>query len=422
MTNMKGDVMQKQTNIYTLSKNKIAPVLYAYVTWIIDEAQKRDIRTLYFLARDGYVLREIAVRICEQRHIPLECRYLYCSRISLRTPTYHFLGGEAARLIFAPGYHVSLRSIFDRVCLPDDLQSAVLSESGIPLSTDLHAELTDGELAVYQAKLMHSHLFTEHVCSYSKKSYALTLSYFHQKNLFKQEKLAIVDSGWTGSMQRSLRQLLQSAGWFGQIIGFYFGMFATPAPEDGEYLCYYFTSTTHKQNKCLFCNNLFECFLSAPHGMTIGYEQDPYGNIIPVCKNAPGSNQPFIQQQLAGITDGAELLLCENIIIHRRDCEKILRKMMSTPQASIVQLYGDFLFCDDMAETQCQMLVDRYNIDALRRQLIIPKLRTRARHQKQTLLFWDYGALTLITNPIKRLWYWLNIYLWKLVVYSIKRN
>lgn len=414
--------MQKNINLYTFGQKKIAPVLYAYVTWIIAEARKRNIHTLYFLARDGYVLREIAKRICQNQHIPLECRYLYCSRLALRTPTYHLLGDEALQLIFAPGYHVTLRNIFDRARLPQHLWNTVLQEADIPVDTDVSAELTERDITAYRAKLTHSSSFMEHTKKCSEKSYPLILEYFRQEKLFEQESLAIVDSGWTGSMQRSLRQLLQSAGWNNQLIGFYFGMFASPALEDGIYLCYYFTRKKNTINKCLFCNNLFECFLSAPHGMTIGYEKhSEQTKVAPIYKDMPNSEQlQLINQQLSGILNGTDLLLKEKKWISKRNCEKILRKVMGMPQPSTVKLYKHFLFCDDMAENDCRSLVESDKNHALRQQLILTKFWNRCNHKKQHLLFWDYGVVALEPNPLKRAWYWLNVCIWKLLIYSAR--
>lgn len=421
---MQENDMAEQISLYTLSKEKVAPVLYSYMTWVIKEVQNRGIHTLYFLARDGYVLRKIAKRICQEQKLDIECRYLYCSRMSLRMPTYHLIGEEAFRLIFMDGYHVSLQSIFERVCLPENLWQQVLLQSGISENVDLTRELTYQEIEDYRKKITSSQCFTEYVLNHSEQSYTDTIAYFRQEKLFDQQDLAIVDSGWTGSMQRSLRQLLQSAGWNNKITGFYFGMFAAPKLEDGEYLCFYFDNETNKKNKVLFCNNLFECFLSAPHGMTIGYNKNTEEDkALPICKkNPPCEQQQRIQKQIDGILHGTEELISQKQLIGVRDCEKILRKLMSTPSVSVVRIYGMFQFCDDTTESYQLALAESDQLKHLKSQLITHKLWNRWKHRKQPLLFWDYGVVALISNPLKRIWYWLNVYLWKQLTYSIKRE
>ena len=75
------------------------PLLLDYVWWVLREAEKRKLRTLYFLARDGYLLYRIAQVFVSRYSLPLECRYFYCSRTSLRMPSYWFIGEEAFDLL-----------------------------------------------------------------------------------------------------------------------------------------------------------------------------------------------------------------------------------------------------------------------------------------------------------------------------------
>ena len=53
-----------------------APVLFCYVRQILKTAQEKGIKRLYFLARDGYVMKEIAQIICKKQYIGIDCRYL----------------------------------------------------------------------------------------------------------------------------------------------------------------------------------------------------------------------------------------------------------------------------------------------------------------------------------------------------------
>ena len=45
-----------------------APMLAAYVLWILEDAAARGLGRVYFLARDGQVLYEIARRLAPRRH------------------------------------------------------------------------------------------------------------------------------------------------------------------------------------------------------------------------------------------------------------------------------------------------------------------------------------------------------------------
>ena len=96
MTNFSLDKMKNKIEAY--SEEIVGPVMYSYVEWVLDEALRRGLSRLYFLARDGYLLKEIAKRIIEKRSLPIDARYFYCSRQSLRMPSYHIIGDEAFEL------------------------------------------------------------------------------------------------------------------------------------------------------------------------------------------------------------------------------------------------------------------------------------------------------------------------------------
>jgi hypothetical protein len=57
-----------------------APMLAAYVLWILGEAAARGTVRIHFLARDGQVLWELARRLAPRLHPGIDCRYLAASR------------------------------------------------------------------------------------------------------------------------------------------------------------------------------------------------------------------------------------------------------------------------------------------------------------------------------------------------------
>lgn len=92
-----GDLFSDLTGAVT------APVLYNYVWWCLQQAIHDQVDTLYFLARDGHILYEIAKRFCEQYALPIHCQYLYVSRMALRMPAYHRMGEAAYDLLLVRG-------------------------------------------------------------------------------------------------------------------------------------------------------------------------------------------------------------------------------------------------------------------------------------------------------------------------------
>lgn len=55
-------------------------ILFPYVYWLLDMCNQREIQRLYFLARDGYVLKQIADVIIKRYNLSIETKYVYSSR------------------------------------------------------------------------------------------------------------------------------------------------------------------------------------------------------------------------------------------------------------------------------------------------------------------------------------------------------
>lgn len=411
------------------------PVLFDFVCWTLYEAIKKGINTLYFLARDGYVLYKIALKICEAQNLKVECRYLYCSRTALRLPAYHLIGEEAYELLLLGSYYVSRQSILERIYLTQEERSQIYEELGYPLQQE-DKLLSYSEFYRFTVLLKSNKTYRAIVEEKSKAAYPAAIGYFRQEKLFAQEHIAIVDSGWSGSMQRCLRQLLSSQGYKGTITGFYFGMFGFFKKDiaDGEFCCWYFSEHKALLNKILFCNNLFECFLSAPHGMTLFYEYTGE-SIKPVLKSPPS------EQMLSIINDQIKYMLLytdyrlndfsiysTNFHDFKKRTQYLMRQIMVHPTRAEAILYGQFKFSDDISDLNALSLASNEQIQLLKdNYLIIPrilrKLTGESKKQANQEVFWPHGTAALSGNQLRVGWYRINIFMWdwvKLLITNIK--
>lgn len=408
-------------------ENFSGKILFDYVWWVLREAQKRKITTLYFLARDGYLLREIAECFCRHFGLEISCRYLYCSRASVRMPSYHLIGEEAFQLLTVGGYRITLRSLLRRAELTPEEREAVYRDMGL-CDVDENRILQRNEFEEIRNRLLKSNVFRAYVMEKSKTAYPNAIGYFRQEGLLEQTELAIVDSGWAGSMQRSIRQLLSAAGFQGQITGFYFGLYRAPQePADGTFLSWYFNEKGRTAYKIPFCNNLFECLLSAPHGMTTTYALQN-GEYVPVMPaNHTESQLLFIQEHIHAVLEYTErrLKTIEFEAFQEQECRKetyqAVKRYMGHPTLEEVQQLGQFLFCDDVTEDYQLKLADASQIAALKGYRILPRIMRRLlkRPAKKVApeLLWPYGTIAYL--PFwKRLWYRSNLCAWNWLRYT----
>ena len=418
---------KKELSMKSYSEATVGPVVYSYVEWILKEAENRQIKKLYFLARDGYLLKIVAEKMALCLGLEIECRYLYCSRQALRIPSYHLIGEEAFDLLLQGGFFLTPRSVLARARLDGEQTEAILDELEIE---ERNKPLSKKEFAVFSERLRKNERFRNLVFEISRRSYTPALEYFKEAGLFDSELVAIVDSGWTGSMQRTLRQLLQSGGFAGKIIGFYFGLY-TPqkSSEDGEYLSFYFNFRVGFWRKLFFNNNLFEIMLSAPHGMTVGYEkkEDAAAPVL----SAPHSKKQnaLIEKQIEGALEYAEKRLSESPRNQKkkrnplRECYKILKRAMVYPTVSEAELFSHLAFCDDVTEKYKRPLADKSMLKELNNYLIPKRLLRRLAGKKEyerAGIFWIYGVIAY-SKKILRPFYRLNIMLWDAIKIILKK-
>ncbi len=391
--------------LYETTAFMTAPVLVSYVIWVLDSARKKGIRRLYFLARDGYIMYQIALTLCRAYHLNIDCRYFYCSRYALRMPLFLIDREEALDKVCINGYCVTAEIVLDRVGLDKWEKEQVFSELGIESKKQI---LSKAGLAELRQRLEHSDTFLKLALKRSNESYSMIYSYFLQEGFFDSIHFAIVDSGWSGSMQRSIRRILEYAGKEDILQGFYFGMYEMGKPEDGQYYCYYFSSSKHYFRSINFNNNLFECLCSANHGMTIGYEKNNEGRIVPIL-NLFHFNQNT-ELQLKVLQNFAVRFVENNSVLSENNISMVhflLKSFMGYPCRAEADFYGGISFCDDSTEKYMVPLADRLSMEDIRQQLISTKvirkfkIKKAAKTYKES--FWIQGTLARYKYPCTKL-------------------
>lgn len=403
-----------------------APLLYGFCSWVMEQAHKKGLKRLYFLARDGYALHKLCRMIAGKRAYDIKCSYLYASRLAWRVPGYHLIGDEAYEMIFMRAYRLTLRGIFQRFQASEDecVQCARLAGAS--------PEMLDRPMAVHELERVKDVLsgnpqFRSLVEEKSKAAYGPAIAYLRQEGLLDGDPVAVVDTGWTGSIQRSLRQLLRSAGGNGGISGFYFGLYQEPKdPADGDYMAWYFSRRSPVHDRILFNNNVLESMCAAPHPMTCGYREQ-HSSIIPIWKNTAGNAQGSsraesqcrlmleVGEALEGQVpagDGAVLLQC----LKRR-----MKKLCVHPSADEARAFSECLFCDDASESYLTPLVKDISQEEARAYFVPRRLlnRNRKRVKKRADLFWPYGCFA-VSNIRWKAWYRFNVYLWD-VAWSFRK-
>lgn len=332
-----------------------APLLNSFVLWVLGEAQKNGVKRLYFLARDGYFMYRAAQIYAEKFHIPTELRYVSCSRYSLRIPMYHLAPQDALDYICRFSLDVTLYRILERAGLDKEEQAQVLAD--ISMEDAAFEIIPYAELGKIREKLSNSVIFMEAMLRRSREAYPLTAGYLRQEGMLDGERDAIVDSGWVGSMQKTLMQILKAMGRTEPLEGYYWGLYELPDGVSRDaYHCYYFSPEGQLQEKVDFNNNLFESIFSAPHGSTLGYERRG-DRFVPVYSVMSEKRTEQIQRTgdmllsyIRKAAEQAETVPDTDSFREKNTFRKILRLFMTEPTREEADTYGSILFSDDVLE------------------------------------------------------------------------
>lgn len=251
----------------------VAPTYLPYVTFVLQEAKRRNIKRLYFLNRDGYVLMKAA-----QAMLPLsediELRYLFVSRRSLLLPYLHQEGRETYLDACDSHSIIGIDSIEKRLQHVSTNRKELESQYGISFDFETANNLQQQD---YFLTALFNSAFTEELQRRSAEAFDLTTAYFAQEGLMDGTKSAIVDVGWLGTTRLMLNRILAKCG-IDEIEFFYYGIRGDVlSPSAGRYTSYQYEGLS------IGITGLIENYYSAsPYPTVIAYKRDNDGKIAPV--------------------------------------------------------------------------------------------------------------------------------------------
>lgn len=357
------------------------PLLHGYVLWLLGTALRDGVQRLYFLARDGYLPCRAAADLCQALELPIECRYFYCSRASLRIPMYHRDVEEALGHICRGGMEVTPKRILLRAGLEEKEAQEVYPLLSLPFGWE--EPIPYAQLPEVKELLRKSEPFLQAMCRVSREAFPAMQAYFRQEGILEPGRFALVDSGWTGTMQRSIRGICDACGGEGTLQGYYFGLYHLPEDCDpGDYNSFFFGPGWGLRNKVWFNNNLFEVVFSAPHGTVLGYRLDD-GLAVPVL----GEPRDEIAAYICGFSEQAKAYssvltsyLAPDFLKTLPDADlvclaaELLKSFMCMPTLGEAEVFGTLPFSDDLLDAGVRELAEKLDTAELWRNHALPRI------------------------------------------------
>lgn len=249
--------------------NLSGPIFHGFVAWLLRDARNRNITHVFFLSRDGQLPEKIARRLRDADPSLPESSYLFGSRFAWYLATFDPAIPEHRRWLRYIE-NPSISGLFRNLNLdPSDLEES-LSTLGHPRSawnTPLSPRTREDVLERLAADSKACDFFARH----RQQRLALALDYLEEQGAFADERIALVDIGWSGTMHEAfVRLLAHGPRPPKKTIGYFFGLHRN-ASEDR---LHFHVSPDLWLGPTGVFPSVVEMLVPADHGQTVGYRRD----------------------------------------------------------------------------------------------------------------------------------------------------
>ncbi len=194
------------SNYWDITINNVSSWLVPYVAWVIDDAVKKELDTLYFISRDGHLLKLIADEIINNKKLNIKTKYIYGSRKLWRIPS--FVEDIDKDFFEAHGQFADISdfsSLLGALLLDEKQFDEILPELNYVKSIKY---IKSDELKKIRETLKNSEAYRSFVLEKSKEQRPIVLKYLKQQIDFT-EKYAFVEYWGRGYTQECLGRLLR---------------------------------------------------------------------------------------------------------------------------------------------------------------------------------------------------------------------
>ncbi len=272
----------------------VAPLYYSFTNWIYQLTKHKD--NIYFLARDGYAVKQVYEMFMKKLNKNIDTYYLYCSRASFQVPT--LCDKEKAfALDVLTRFNPTMNQ---KVKIESILKSLELDPANYKKefqNFELNKDVVLNNENLYRVKKFLSYIYGDILEKLQQKKSVVQM-YLKEMHLEQYDTINIVDIGWAGSTQFALYDLLDKS-----ITGYYFGT-RKSMYDDVKYnsFGYMFDAEEPKDRYKKIDENvmMYEFIFSAPHGSTLGFKKEK-DKIVPILGDNSVNNEFIEKFQAAAI-------------------------------------------------------------------------------------------------------------------------
>lgn len=293
---------------YAIGYQILGPLLYGFSSWIIQHAHVKNIKNIYFIAREGWFLKQVFDVVNSALQSDIKSYYFYASRRALYFPLMEDPVGKFIFSFIISNTPKRLGRYLESINL--ELDDKTLEKFGLNRNDLVDLKNNQQDRSRVEALLNSESERLKQLASQEKSAY---LEYLDQVDTLSIPNIAFVDSGWFGNGQRRLQRLISEKNPDVKIYGFYLGLHQDAKKNFNEQsmghgYIYHFDDLDSDIERFLEVARILEVFLSAP-SQSLKNMASKDGEIYPVFmrKNTDSSLHPTIQNMHKGALDFVQL-------------------------------------------------------------------------------------------------------------------
>lgn len=254
-------------SLYKLGFNAFGGILFAYTTWVFNMAKTHNIKKLFFISRDGFILNK-AFQILYNNDSSIECQYLECSRKSLTC----LLVNDKKDVvnIFTKRYsRTSIKEFIEQKleCDPHKIEYRI-REFGFKSISEPTKGLFPTELTKQRLALI-TLFYADEILERMKKEKQSTILYLKKMGVM-EEGIAFCDVGYGGTVQKIISEVAN----LDKCFGFY--LFTNKVGKKNKKVFSFSAKNKHNLEfkiQSSFVRLIESVFLSAPNGTLRKYTE-----------------------------------------------------------------------------------------------------------------------------------------------------
>ncbi|MEX0322232.1 MAG: HAD family hydrolase [Puniceicoccaceae bacterium] len=327
------------------------PLLYGYVQFILNKVRGRDIPKIYFLSRDGYILKRVYELLATGQEDCPRADYLYASRRALNLASIVKLD-QTTEDWLAQGIHLKVSDFLGRIGLDPDHFKDAIESCGFKDAQQLVVEGAD-----YDNLRRLIRWIEPSIMEAAERERSVYMQYLEHKDVLASNPFLMVDVGWMTSIQQSFHKLIHPRYPGIPIEGYYIGTYphAVERLADNSRHVHYLMSYGQPGSAwetIRHCVCLVEFFFAAPERTFIRMTGNPQEGFSPELAPFHENEEdlPALKQIHAGIIDfvqgmqaaapGEGLQLNPEVVLEQ------LHRLLAEPTHQEAVRLGDLRYAD----------------------------------------------------------------------------